>query len=517
MNAPRKSPSQIAREALKVLSGRGLAPTPANYSALYHEIAATPMGNGFPEAPLKELAESLPAQRQGERDALASLDAAIAHQSWKEVREALIAYARVSRGPADARRAPTAELKPADAPAGAARPTGATIEALLRLLESLLPLVEDEEKRLSGRLADVKAALKDGEAGNADAVARIALLHDQALVAAEEQAEVRGALLKLLHLILENIAQLSLDDRWLEGQVEALLAALAPPLRLRQLDAVEARVRDVMRRQAKSRERVLAARDEMRSMLATFIDRLASIGASSDVHREHLEHCARRIGEVKSIEDLAPLLNDVIATTQDIALETGKARDEMRDLQDRVRDSQVELEKLHRDLDHASAQARHDALTDTLNRKGLDEALEAEVGRMRHQGSRLSLAMLDIDDFKRLNDSRGHETGDAALVHLAKVARGCLRATDSLARFGGEEFAFLLPDTTQAEGIEVMVRLQRELTRDIFMHGADRVLITFSAGVVELEAGESGIHALNRADRAMYLAKRAGKNRVVGG
>jgi len=490
MNAPRKSPSQIAREALKVLSGRGLAPTPANYSALYHEIAATPMGNGFPEAPLKELAESLPAQRQGERDALASLDAAIAHQSWKEVREALIAYARVSRGPADARRAPTAELKPADAPAGAARPTGATIEALLRLLESLLPLVEDEEKRLSGRLADVKAALKDGEAGNADAVARIALLHDQALVAAEEQAEVRGALLKLLHLILENIAQLSLDDRWLEGQVEALLAALAPPLRLRQLDAVEARVRDVMRRQAKSRERVLAARDEMRSMLATFIDRLASIGASSDVHREHLEHCARRIGEVKSIEDLAPLLNDVIATTQDIALETGKARDEMRDLQDRVRDSQVELEKLHRDLDHASAQARHDALTDTLNRKGLDEALEAEVGRMRHQGSRLSLAMLDIDDFKRLNDSRGHETGDAALVHLAKVARGCLRATDSLARFGGEEFAFLLPDTTQAEGIEVMVRLQRELTRDIFMHGADR---------------------------AMYLAKRAGKNRVVGG
>ena len=123
----------------------------------------------------------------------------------------------------------------------------------------------------------------------------------------------------------------------------------------------------------------------------------------------------------------------------------------------------------------------------------------------------------DIDDFKRLNDSRGHETGDAALVHLANVARGCLRATDALARFGGEEFAFLMPNTTQAEGIEVMVRLQRELTRDIFMHGAERVLITFSAGVVELEAGESGSHALNRADRAMYLAKRAGKNRVVGG
>lgn len=513
MSPTRKAPPQIAREALLVLAKRGLSPTPANFAALYHEIAGTPMGNGFPEAPLRELAEKLPAKREADRDNLAALDGAITRQNWKEVREALLAYCGGIRKPATQPPPPPPPAStPSEAPA-----EGATVAAFLRMLEGLLPLVEDEEKRLTARLDEVKTALHAGSERNAETLARIAALHDQSLAAAEEQLEVRGALLKLLRLILENIAHLAMDDRWLEGQVDALRPALDPPLRLRQLDAVEKRLREVMKRQAESRVRVLAARDEMRSMLAEFIDRLASIGAASDTHRDHLEACARRIGEAKSIEDLAPLLKEVIDTTRTLAEETGQARAGMQALQEKVRHSQVELDKLHRDLDQASAQARHDPLTDTLNRKGLDESLDVEIGRMRRLGSRLSLAMLDLDDFKRLNDSRGHETGDAALVHLAQVAKKCLRASDTLARYGGEEFVFLLPDTAQAEGIEVMVRLQRELTRSIFVHDNERVLITFSAGVVELGAEETGRQALQRADRAMYLAKRAGKNRVVGG
>jgi len=128
----------------------------------------------------------------------------------------------------------------------------------------------------------------------------------------------------------------------------------------------------------------------------------------------------------------------------------------------------------------------------------------------------LSICLLDIDNFKKLNDRLGHEAGDRALVHLADVTRRCLRPTDTLARYGGEEFVGLMPDTPLEQGIEVIVRLQRELTKAFFLASTEKVLITFSAGGTQWRAGEDGMAAIHRADEAMYLAKQAGKNRVMG-
>ena len=91
-----------------------------------------------------------------------------------------------------------------------------------------------------------------------------------------------------------------------------------------------------------------------------------------------------------------------------------------------------------------------------------------------------------------------------------------MRPQDTLARYGGEEFVLLLPDTSQDKGIEAMTRLQRELTKHFFLSGTDKVLITFSAGVAQMSSEETGMEAIRRADQAMYLAKRAGKNRVLG-
>jgi diguanylate cyclase len=272
----------------------------------------------------------------------------------------------------------------------------------------------------------------------------------------------------------------------------------------------------VIFKQRDAKGRALQAQEELRQMLATFIARLSQVAESSSAYQGKMEESVKQIEQARTIEDIAPVLKEVISATRHMSAASSDARDELRNMREKSQATEAELVKLHRELDRVSTQARHDPLTGALNRQGLDEAINREVATMRRKDTPLSVALLDIDNFKKLNDSKGHDTGDAALAHLANVARECMRPQDTLARYGGEEFVILLPDTPLDNGIEALTRLQRELSKRFFLAGAEKVLITFSGGVAQLAAGESGSDAIRRADQAMYLAKRAGKNRVIG-
>ena len=107
------------------------------------------------------------------------------------------------------------------------------------------------------------------------------------------------------------------------------------------------------------------------------------------------------------------------------------------------------------------------------------------------------------------------QVGDDALVHISQVIKDTMRPSDSVARFGGEEFMILLPDSDAEQGTAVITRLQRELTKRFFLHDNRKLLITFSAGVASYLPGELQSAVISRADSALYRAKRAGKNRVV--
>ncbi|MFA7270818.1 MAG: diguanylate cyclase, partial [Sterolibacterium sp.] len=325
------------------------------------------------------------------------------------------------------------------------------------------------------------------------------------------------SLLKLLHLILENIGELTLDESWLKGQVDGLLSAIEPPLTLRQLDAMELRLCDVIVKQREAKRQSVEAQEEMRKMLASFVTSLGTITRSSAAFQEKIEESARKIKKVRRIEELAPLLKEVIDATNLMAEGTSYAQENLKRMQEKVEATETRLMHLYQELNNASIQARHDPLTDALNRKGLEEALAREIASVRRKNLPLSICLLDVDNFKKLNDRLGHDTGDKALIHLVNVARQCMRPNDSLVRYGGEEFIILMPDTFLEPGIEAMTRLQRELTKKFFLSEKEKILITFSAGVVQLGTEETGMEAINRADQAMYLAKRAGKNRVVGG
>jgi diguanylate cyclase len=260
----------------------------------------------------------------------------------------------------------------------------------------------------------------------------------------------------------------------------------------------------------------MEAQEEMRRMLATFVERLSQMTNSTSAHHHQMEESARLIEQAKSIEDIGPVMKNVVSATRGIAQEIKNTHEELRTMREKVNATQAEIVKLQQELDTASTQARHDPLTGALNRKGLDEALVREIADVQRKETPLCTALLDIDNFKKLNDTRGHETGDAALTHLVAVTRNNMRPQDTLARYGGEEFVIVMPDTLIEQGIEAMTRLQRALTKQFFLAGNEKIVITFSAGVAQLTAGETPQDAIKRADQAMYLAKRSGKNRVVG-
>jgi diguanylate cyclase len=495
-----RPPSEIARETLKQLATRRLPPTPDNYLALYDEIAGTRSPQPFPDGQLHHILRVLPGQTPAQKRLLGQFERAVNNKDWTSLQSVLVGYANLGLSPAAA-AAPVETAASTTAPGNPGVLPDEFAQMLARLIDNTLPALGEDDARVIEMAQKLIAFLKEP----APPISTVQLM----------LGNFTSSLLELLHMVFENIAVLSVEDRWLHGQAEALMAASTPPLTLRRLDDVQRRLKDVIFKQTEAKARTVEAQEQMKDMLATFIERLAKITASSTTYQGTMARCADLIGKANTLEEIAPVLQEVMTATRSMALDSRVAHDELHDLRERTEAKRAEVAKLQEELDRASAQARHDPLTGSLNRKGLDEAMEREIARARRLGSPLCLALLDVDNFKTINDRLGHSGGDAALVHLAQVTREVMRPQDLLARYGGEEFVLVLPDTSVESGVAAMTRLQRELTTRFFLQGSEKVLITFSAGVAQLHDSEGSPDAIRRADQAMYLAKRSGKNRVM--
>lgn len=424
----------------------------------------------------------------------------------------------ISAAPATADDTLPAAMAPAAGSAGLANPPNSDIpDFVAQLLENTIGILLTDNPELATEAAalaaDVRAA--HDEEHIAALTARLKKFSYRLQFVAEDQAELKTALLHLLQLIIENINELVVDDQWLHGQVAVVSDLVAQPLTLRRLDDVERRLKDLIYKQSSLKKSLNDAKDRLRSMLATFVDRLSEFNATTGDYHDKIGRCAEKISKADDIAQLSDVLEEVMHETRVVQINARRSHEELTDMKRRVDESEREVARLQNELAHASEMVRHDALTSALNRQGMDEAMEREIARARRHNTSLCIALLDIDNFKKLNDSLGHKAGDEALVHLVRVTRETIRPQDTLARYGGEEFVVLLPDTPIDDAVTAMVRVQRELTKRFFLHKNNKVLITFSCGVAEIGNEETASEVIARADSAMYLAKRAGKNRVV--
>lgn len=332
----------------------------------------------------------------------------------------------------------------------------------------------------------------------------------------DHQARIHEALTQLLRLLVTSMGSMVLEDQWLYAQTIVINDIISKPLNINTLYDAESSLKELTYKQSQLKPALTEAKDTLKKMVTTFVDRLVEMTESTSDYHDKIEGYQQKIASTEDMGELNILLNSILEDTRAIGLSVQRTRDEFTLSQKHAMDAEKRIQELTAELDYIGEVAHQDYLTGALNRRGMDEAIEREFNRADRHNTALCVAMLDIDHFKKLNDSLGHATGDQALTHLVKVLKDVLRPTDVLARYGGEEFIIILPATPQDEAIKAVARVQRELTKNFFMHKNERVLITFSAGVAERVTGESAEHLIPRADAALYLAKHSGRNQVIG-
>ncbi|MFA6971687.1 MAG: diguanylate cyclase [Gallionella sp.] len=330
-----------------------------------------------------------------------------------------------------------------------------------------------------------------------------------------EKTKIQEGLVRLLRLLVDNVGEMVEDEEWLHGQINTLHDIIEKPLDRHVIADAERSLREAIIKQGLLKKSLTDAKSTLKNLMTTFIDRLSSITTSTGDYHQKIESYSQKIAKSNNLNDLGHLLEDIMQDTREIQTSALRSHEELLDSRKQVENAEAKIMKLEKELSEVSEMVHQDQLTGALNRRGLDDAFDRESKRVDRSHDPLCVALLDIDDFKRLNDTMGHQVGDQALIHLCNVIKEALRPSDSVARYGGEEFVIILPDVELKEAASTLERLQRELTKQFFMHENDRVLVTFSAGVAQRAENEPQEEVIGRADKAMYQAKRTGKNRVM--
>ena len=234
-------------------------------------------------------------------------------------------------------------------------------------------------------------------------------------------------------------------------------------------------------------------------------------GAGSDAARYSATLDAVAVEVQAGQGDLPDLIARLLAETRALA-----ARNER--LGRRLEDSARQMGALEKQLEEARREATIDALTGLMNRRAFDQAIRTMAGDAMNSGAPLALLVIDIDHFKAVNDTWGHAVGDAVLQLVARRLAHRARPEDRPARFGGEEFVFLLPGTRLAEAVAIgdAIRADLEAQRLVLRDTQEAIgTVTVSIGVAVYDPGERLSDWVARADAALYRAKAEGRNRVV--
>ncbi|WP_292921067.1 GGDEF domain-containing protein [Nitrosomonas sp.] len=231
----------------------------------------------------------------------------------------------------------------------------------------------------------------------------------------------------------------------------------------------------------------------------------------SEDYYKQVERYADQIRKTRNADEIIRILDIVLSETRGL-----KFSDEVFAAQEQVKQAERKIELLKGELEQLRGLVQTDQMTGAFNRRGLDEIFKREAARADRNAQSLGVVLIDLDNFKKINDNFGHQYGDSVLINLVTVAKETLRPSDIVARFGGEEFVILLPEVELEDALTIIQRLQNNLERNFSLQIDNQSMpVTFSAGVALRSFGEHQNSVISRADKALYQAKRTGKNRAI--
>jgi diguanylate cyclase len=237
------------------------------------------------------------------------------------------------------------------------------------------------------------------------------------------------------------------------------------------------------------------------------IDKVIEALATHNKHLEEKECSFKEIRDRVDDSSVKDLLGQVL---QELSL-IRKQNDE---LKSKLEEANEQIKKLTKELEESRREASIDFLTQVANRASFDRAITDMVNDFYRRNYPFALLMIDIDKFKNINDTYGHQAGDYVLKELARLLKSQLRARDVIARYGGEEFAILLPGVSFSQAIRIAERLRRSVEKHLFKYNDQTIPVTISVGVAMMREGLDETALIERADKALYLAKKSGRNQV---
>jgi len=253
-------------------------------------------------------------------------------------------------------------------------------------------------------------------------------------------------------------------------------------------------------------------RDSVRQVINDLLAQISTEGDGLGDYAKTLESFSEKVSDTSNSGSVNLLITELL-------IETKKREEATHNLQSSLDTMAQEMMQLRQEVARLNDEASTDALTKVCNRRAYDIAIERAVSTSKMNSTRLCLLMLDIDHFKQFNDQFGHVVGDKVLRFVAAMLQKHVKGNDTVARFGGEEFAVILPETDYTDALSVAENARKRISAQVLSDSAENIKlgsVNVSVGVAQYRYGESPEEFIHRADKCLYQAKNTGRNRVVG-
>jgi diguanylate cyclase len=406
-----------------------------------------------------------------------------------------------------------AAAEPAATEAPVSRPWPAVVAELEATVQAALPPTDPRASEAALRINDL-AGLLPAQGPDAGLVSELKDACEQARRVLQHRHHLVTQLGSLVGELTEGLTDLSEDDSWVRGQCEAMRGEIERGLSSRGVRSLQQMLHGTRERQRELKIERIHTRDALKKLIHQMLRDIGELGEHTGRFNESVGRYAEVIGAAPSLESLAGVVREMVEETRTVHTLVSQTQQRLHDEHELAAAMAARVRSLEDEIRRLSDEVSTDQLTQIANRRGLIASFEIESSRAQRNKTPLAVGLLDIDNFKLLNDTLGHQTGDEALKFLSSRVKQALRPGDLVARYGGEEFVVLLPGTPVEEAQAAVTRLQRGLSAELFMHEGRQSFVTFSAGVTLHREGETLEAALERADVALYEAKRTGKNRT---